>query len=322
VFSAAEAMRVSSVANGKETNMQAIRIGFSRLLLVLVGLVCSCLAHAAYQITSIDYPNVGFTEVFGINDNGVVVGFSNVAFTYDARTGVFTPVPDAPGGVFGINDHGVMVGPTGFPEDGFVRRRDGTYTVFSKPGWDNTEPRAVSETGLVTGYAFNSGFPTTTVGFIYDPAHDTFIDILSGPFTIAQGINVRGEVVGSATLPAGVACTGCLAGIYGWLRAPSGSLTFFQVNGHSTRARGITDSGLIAGFMTDPVSGHQKGFVVELARTSSYQSLTVPDAELLEVPSAVITAPPAISNSGVIVGNWLDAFGFHGFIAMPLPNGK
>src|SRR3989442_1637138 len=245
--------------------MQAIMIRFIRLLLVLWALVCPWPAHAAYQITSIDYPGVGFTEVFGINDSGLVVGTSNVAFTYDARTGVFTPVPDAPGGVLGINDHGVMVGPTGFPENGFVRSTDGTYTLFSKPGWDNTEPRGVSNTGLVTGYAFNSGFPTTTVGFIYDPEANTFIDILPGPFTIAQGINARGEVVGSASLPSGVACTGCPAGLYGWLRAASGSLTFFQVNGHSTRARGITDSGVITGFITDPVSGHQKGFVVELA---------------------------------------------------------
>ena len=292
-----------------------------------VGFV-SLSAQTAYQITSIDYPGVGFTEVFGINDNGLVVGISNTSFTFDSRTGVFTPVaddPDAPfSSVLGVNDLGVMAGAESrnqATENGFVRSKDGTFTAFSKPGADSTEPRGVSNRGLVTGFSFENGF-SSTVGFIYNPVDNTFIEILPGPNTAAQGINASGEVVGSAVLPAGAACTGCPAGTYGWRRAPSGDLTFFQVNGQRTRARGISDSGVITGFVFDPVSGHTKGFVVRLAH-SSYQSFSVPDGELLEMPGAVSTAPQAINNSGEIVGIWFDAsFGFHGFIATPSPSGR
>lgn len=29
------------------------------------------------------------------------------------------------------------------------------YTFFSRPGWDNTEPRAIANSGLITGFNFN-----------------------------------------------------------------------------------------------------------------------------------------------------------------------
>jgi hypothetical protein len=103
---------------------------------------------------------------------------------------------------------------------------------------------------------------------------------------------------------------------YGWLRTTDGTLTYFQVNGQRTAARGINDSGKIVGFARDPFDGIIKGFKIELDG-SQCQAITVATGDLLEFPGHVALFPQAINNSGVIVGEtWSDLFS-HGFIAMP-----
>lgn len=304
--------------------MPSLRNGFIRLLFVLAATVCSWPAHGAYQFTSIDQ-NPFFTEALGINDSGHVVGVGLVSFVYDAKRGVFATVPDDPdflaSSVFGINDAGVMAGTvlsTGFTESGFVRDKKGIYTVFSMPGWDNTEVRGINSSGLVVGYAFDDAF-TKTVGFIYDPARNAFVDFLPSPYTLVQGINARGDAVGHVTLSAGTACTGCPAGRYGFLRAASGAVTYFQVNDQTTVARGISNSGLIVGAIRDPVTFNDRGFVVSLRRSgASFQSIAVPGTDLLEFPGADSTTPEGITSSGDVIGIWIDTSGtFHGFIATP-----
>lgn len=126
--------------------------------------------------------------------------------------------------------------------------------------------------------------------------------------TIAQGVNNRGQVVGSVNT---------LGSQYGWLRGSDGTVTRFRVNGNPTRARGITDSGVVAGFVFDPVSGHIKGFVTTLAGVSDLGSIAIPDAQLFEVPGAVITFVQGITNSGTIAGTWDDGVNSHGFVATP-----
>ena len=304
--------------------MQSIATRFVRLFLVLTAALCAWPAHATYVFTSID-ENPFLTQVFGVNNRGQVVGTGDTGFSYDSKKGVFTLVPPPPGGdmglfsIIGINEPGVMVGSVDFgggTVDGLVRDKHGAYAIFSKPGWNDTQARAVSNTGMVTGYSTNYSPFFHTVGFIYDPERNAFIDILPSSFTVAQGINNQGQVVGNAVLGAGVACGSCPAGQYGWLREPTGAFIYFRVNGAGARARGITDSGLITGYI--PTRSGNKGFVVSLAGVNGYASLTVPDAELLEMPGAVGTVPEGITNAGDIVGIWVDASGaLHGFIATP-----
>jgi hypothetical protein len=148
--------------------MPLIKLRFVRLLFAFAAVLGSWAAQAGYTFTSIDYPGVPFIEVFGVNNSGQVVGFSVVSFVYDSKTGAFTTVPDDPDylgtAVLGITEAGVMSGiviSDDFAELGFVRSKKGTFTVFSKPGWDNTEVRGISNTGLVTGYAFDNAFSMT-----------------------------------------------------------------------------------------------------------------------------------------------------------------
>ena len=295
------------------------------------------LAPAAYQFKTIDFPETTNTECFGINDTGdgvEIVGYGfndslvSLPFRLDLTRGSssFTSLPLLPGAAVtqaaGINAAGTIVGgafDSAGLESAFVLDEAGTFTVFATPGWPNTEARAISGTGVIVGtsYAPNEANKTSSVGFIYDPTQNAFTLILPevSQDVVPQGINASGQIVGSYVTPDGSK--------NGWLRAANGDVTIFRVNGNGTAARGINDSGQIAGFVTDPVSGHIKGFVTTLVPAGGFQAVTVPDAELIEYPGATRTYVEGITNAGAIIGFWSDqpfpSQSFHGFIATPLP---
>lgn len=306
----------------------------SKLLAVLaVGLLAAPMAaqaQADYDFQLIDHPGTPDTQVFGVNDRGDVVGdglldnTTSFPFVYESRTGTLTDVAPAAGfantNVLGITDSGVMVGSVLSLDlsttSGMIRGKDGTFTFFSHPEAPSfTEARAVNNKGLVSGFRDIS--PGFRAGFIYDPKTDTFTDVVPGRFTIEHGINSKGEVVGNSIFFGGEDPCGSPDAFVnsGWLRAVDGSITYFQVNGEATRARGINDAGFIVGFVDDSASGKIKGFVVKLDG-SPCESLTVADSDLLEFPGFDFLFPEGITNSGVIVGIVEDA-NQHGFIATP-----
>ena len=285
-----------------------------------------------YQYQIIDYPGAPQTEIFGINNKGVAVGngfgFSNVtsiAFHYDYRKKQFTVVPAAPGysetDVLGINNSGVMVGgvvsPDGTTTSAFIRGEDGgTFTVFRQPGWDNSQARGINDAGLVCGFS-SSADGSSLVGFIYDPRNNAFTSVLPSPLTIVSGINNRGQIAGSVYLFGDAAYPGSPEGIYAFVRNADGRVTFFRVNGVPSRARGISDSGVITGFLNDPTTTY-KGFVTTLQGSSTYEAVSIPDASLLANPLGGITYAQGIVNNSVVSGTAVDTAGiWHGFIATP-----
>jgi hypothetical protein len=249
----------------------------------------------------------------------------DVPFRLDLQSSTFTSLPLLPGAVetqtVGINAAGTIVGgafDSAGHESAFILDAMGGFTVFATPGWPNSEARAISSAGLIVGtsYAPDEPHKTSSVGFIYDPKQDTFTPILPGVSqdVVPQGINASGQVVGSIALPAG--------GRNGWLRAPNGDITQFKVNGHPTAARGINDTGQIAGFVIDPVTSIIKGFVTTLGGAPGYQDVAIPDSELIEYPGAARTYLEGITNEGALVGFWSnDLFpgqSFDSFIATPM----
>jgi hypothetical protein len=199
----------------------------------------------------------------------------------------------------------------------------GAFAFFANPGWAYTQGRAISNTsGLVSGYSFDGN--ASYVAFIYDVKRNTFNNFLPSSFTIAQGINGRGDVVGNVTLDANVAYPGAPADSYGFVRHRSGTIQLFGVTGGSTvRGRGINNSGLITGFFFPNTTGTQTGFVTHLAARPGFQSVTLSDNDLLEVPGAAGTLSEAINDPGDVVGIWIDADGnFHGFLAQRVPGPK
>jgi hypothetical protein len=313
--------------------MQRISQRIVQMLVFLTAAVCTGLAHAGWDIKIIHYPGADFTTVGGINGAGQVVGSATfefatpdeyaVSFIYDPRTETFTDLPQPPadyGLAFAINDSGIVAGNMATSTalglevtDGFILDKKGTFSTFSHPGYLETQTRAIGNTGLVTGFAGDSVSAIDRVGFIYDPARGTYTDItIPGGFLIfAQGINGRGDVVGSVRNGS----TSALSS-HGYLRDRKGYIALFRVNDGPTSARGINDAGLIAGFVagTDGVS---RGFVAKLPGGPGVQAVSVPDAELIEVPGADITAPQSVDNRGRVVGFWLSATDQQGFIATP-----
>ena len=306
------------------------------LLVVAMGLLAGPIAAQAqveYDYESFNFPGSTLDQIFGINKRGDVVGNGSIdpdgiPYVYDSKKDEFTNVTPVAGfdftSVLGISDKGVLVGSVddGSVISGLIINKNGASTVFVHPDAVLfTQARGVNKKGLVTGFRddANDQFSPEN-GFIYDPKTDTFTDIVPSLFTIAQGINSWGDVVGNAIffVDLGVPdpCGSTDLVTRGWLRTADGTVTYFDVNGDSTRARGINDSGTIAGWVIDTGSGLPKGFVVELDG-SPCQSFTIADTDLLHFPGSSGTFVQGINNSGDVSGSYDDGATSFGFIAQP-----
>ena len=218
-------------------NMNTKLRGIAYLCLLFAGMVASLQARAEYRYTLVDYPGAVSTLFWGINNAGLIVGQASLVdpvdgpffdFTYDPGKGVFTPVPDVPGavatGAIGLNEKGTVVGSASFDPGGedssaFILDKKGEHTVFKQPGWDDTRARAIGSSGKVTGYSSAADFSDFT-GFIYNPKDGRFIDIdfPNSSTVIPQGINGRGDVVGSVVFFRDGAFPGSPPGTYAFLR--------------------------------------------------------------------------------------------------------
>ena len=303
------------------------------LAALAVGLIAGPLvAQAQYKYEVFDHPDADGIQVFGINDRGDVVGnvtdeVGGVPFVYASKKGTVTDVAPSAGhsdtGVLASNDAGVMVGSvldlTETMTSGFIRDKQGNYTIVDHPlGVGFTQFRGVNNKGLVTG--FRGDASVNTIGFIYDPKSNTFTDLNpTSWFTIAQGINSKGEVVGSSNFtPETDPCPGLGNPFlrYGWLRATDGTVTYFEVNGSHSSGRGINDQGSIVGFFIDLTDGNFKGYKAELDGTQC-QSLTLGPSDILDVPGTNETIAAGINNAGDISGGTSFGDTSIGFIARP-----
>ena len=303
----------------------------TRMFAVLAGSLLAPVAAQAgeYVFTQIDYPGASQTQVFGVNNRGEVagIGLGTVVspFTYKWEEGTFTDVPpvadDRATYVLGINDAHVLVGSAfstdGTVQSGVVRRTDGTYTLFDHPDAVTiTQARGINDQGMVAGY--HDRADGTTIGFVYRPGTGNFLDIVPSTMTLAHGINVAGEIVGSAQLNQGEACPRAPADSYGWVRRTNAEIHFFRVNGLFTQARGINDRGVIAGTVLDD-AGIRRGYTARIVGPEPCQAVVVPPARLIQFPGWDATIPEGITNTGVIVGivyNNIDGIQ-HGFVAVP-----
>lgn len=73
-----------------------------------------------------------------------------------------------------------------------------TYTTLDVPGGQNTQPRAISNNGIVVGsFETGSGDFITMHGFIFQKGNFTTLDFPNSPLTAASGVNNSGVVVGT-----------------------------------------------------------------------------------------------------------------------------
>jgi uncharacterized membrane protein len=298
-----------------------------RLMLATISLCAATLAQAAYVIESIPGPTADGIQIFGINNRGQLSGGTPlptgpVSSTYDLAKRSFEEVPSPAGQamtVLGIAENGQLVGAMGplADPDTFVAfvRNNGQFTTFAVPGYAQNSARALNNNGTVTGLSTDPSLPP--MGWSYDQRTQTFtpITFAGAALVIPQGVNNRGDIVGSASFPANVLYAGSPAGNWGFLMRKDGPTTLFRVNNQPTRARGISDSGQIAGF----IGGAAVGFVVQLTSDAPFQAITATADQLIAVPGAAATFVQAIDNQGRVAGWSVDAatFAETAFVARP-----
>ena len=295
------------------------------LLLLPVMLICSLPAHADYSFQLVNPPGADFTQTFGINNAGKVTGATNVfSFIYDMKSGEYTVISYEMG-VLDISNPGVVVGSV----DGVcaIRDKDGTITTFSPPFYTTDSlcrARGVNPDGKVSGFVQDvSG---VTLGYIYDSEYGTYEEFLPSPLTIAHAINAQGQNVGSVYLFEHEAYAGSPEGTYGYLRQTDGSVKYFAISQSApgqTRARGISENGLISGFYRDPDTFEIKSYVTALPKGTGYEDISLTDDQVLyQKPCEPDLPPPPgpeyelftdmyaeqIRNDGVVVGICADTY--------------
>jgi len=118
-------------------------------------------AHAQGTYTQIDVPGALFTQCFGVNTKGDLVGL------YEDASGV---------------DHGFLLS-------------GGVYTDIDDLGWSLAVPSGIDDEGQIVGYVSN--YPAFS-GFLYDVGAQAFTELNypGATITIANGINNAGNIVG------------------------------------------------------------------------------------------------------------------------------
>jgi probable HAF family extracellular repeat protein len=298
---------------------------FSRTLLIaaIVFAGASAVAHAdpiTYSFTTLDVPGsaAGTTEVYGINDQGQVVGIFGQAgvgfrgFLYSG--GSFTTLSVAGADFttgYDINNSGSIVGTSGsssgLVSHGFLSS-EGTVTPIDVPGASKTSLSGINDLGqMVGGYVDASG---RSHGFLSSNGNITTIDVpVLNPNAVGAlaTINNQGEIVGTYYSAAGSPLG---------FKYANGNFSTISL-GNTTNAYGINDRGQISGSYSDASGSH--GFV--LGADGGLTTIDVPGVFPVcpFVSCVASTSVFGINNLGQVVGTYGDGTGTHAFLGTPVP---
>ena len=86
-------------------------------------------------------------------------------------------------------------------------------------------------------------------------------------------------------------------GRYGYLRQPDGSVKYFAISESQgipgqTRARGISESGLVTGFYLDPDTFEFESHITTLSSGAAFESITLTDDQVLYKAPCNDNLPP------------------------------
>lgn len=230
--------------------------------------------RARYQ--DIDVPGSAQTQLTGLNDAGVQVGFwsgRNTAGGADSDTGFylmaarFSPVsfPASDNAsppvdrLLGVNDHDVAVGfyidgqghHHGYRYDIAARR----FTAVTVPGAKSVVAAAINNAGGVAGYF--TGTNGVTSGFFLERGRLSVLNAPHATLTRALGVNDSGEVVGDYRLGAG---RGAVTHGFTWTQQ-RGFTTVDDPKGvAATTINGVNNAGDLVGFYRDG-AGHTEGLL-------------------------------------------------------------
>ena len=235
--------------------------------------------YGQHNYTNENFPGSVQTQVTGLNDNGVTVGFwssmntasmTNNNFGFWEQNGRFHnadfPTGDAASPpvdqLLGVNDHDVAVG---FWTDAQGNNHGYEYNIKTHRFSTVTDPNApsasltaaaINKHGDVAGFYTN---PSTgnTDGFL--KVGRTFIDLAvpGASSTMALGVNDHDEVVGTYTVGSGSSAV-----MHGFTWKPGqGFTTVDDPHGiGTTTINGVNNAGDLVGFYVD-AAGNTDGFL-------------------------------------------------------------
>lgn len=173
-------------------------------------------------------------------------------------------------GAHSVNAQGAIVGTFGDRNTGlfhgFVRARDGTFTIIDGPGVDQGAGGSTGATAINSRGEILGEFSTTNAG-----PHHSYLRAPDGAFTVfdfpgacdsctqSMGLNARGTVVGMYFTPTG----GGFFAIRGFLRTADGAFTSFDLpEGHqfASLSPAIDSSNAVVGTYFD-TNGVAHGFL-------------------------------------------------------------
>ncbi|MGD0609093.1 MAG: hypothetical protein ABSA53_36630 [Streptosporangiaceae bacterium] len=234
---------------------------------------------SSHYFTNENFPGSVQTQVTGLNNRGVTVGFwssmnnanlvnDNFGFVdvnghfRDADFPTGSPATPPVDQLLGVNDHDVAVG---FYTDANGTNHGYEYNIGDRRFSSVTDPHlpgasltaaAINDNGDVAGVYTNAA--GTTDGFL-KTHHGQFIDLAApgASSTMALGVNSRDEVVGTYTVG-----SGSTAVMHGFTWTPQhGFRTIDDPQGMGTTTiNGVNDRGQLVGFYVDSV-GNTDGFV-------------------------------------------------------------
>jgi len=267
-----------------------------------------------YQVTTIDIPGGANPVCGGVNDQGLVCGYSaDSAGVYHAflwQTGTVTTV-DAPGWIdtypSAVNNQGLVIG----NYDDSIVSHAAIYSVPEQSwtplpdiaGKPVNTGNGINNRGLAVGAAFewNVSNYSHGVGWISDGQAYSFFTVLQGTGSTGTdplGINDQGQVTGIYEDSQGV--------YHGFLKDGS-AITSFDVPGaHDTDAYAINNEGDVSGYYYIGAISH--GFVM---RGNQFSTFDVPGAASTQIYGGNIRGHQLAGSYSDSSGTW------HGFVATP-----
>ena len=317
-------------------------MGISRLRRGIIGAAAVCLlamfaspvmaataASAApavagphFRFKTFDVPNSVYTEVYGINDRGVLVGqyidtngisHGFIALGRRIISVDVTGVGSVGAGLSAINNFGTAVGTwadsTGTYHS-FIRSPSGVITTINDPNagpW-GTSAAGVNNLGEVTGLYLDSS--SAQHGFLYRNGKFITIDAPGYQNTDVWGINDFGVVdgLGFTVTPVFSQMPFTLS-----TKVPGATFRSFSAPGQPVYSGAINNFGVVVGHSNDTVF---------IGWEQNHWTLTTISDPLADNTPATGnfggTAAAGINDFGTVVGIYFDSTGTgHGFIAYP-----
>jgi probable HAF family extracellular repeat protein len=289
------------------------------LTMLFALLWCASMVAQSYSFKTVVYrdPNVSFTQLLGINNNGIIAGYHN----FQQNQGFTLVLPNAfttenfPNSmmtqVVGINNTGTT---DGFYVDnsglthGFFRTSNGQFTTvdYPRPEIATSFNQLLSQNDYyeAAGYYSNSINNTTPdIPYVYDEIGGVF-HVITIPGAVggaqATGINNSGTVCGF-WIDANNVNHGYLLnrGIFMTLDVPGSTFT---------QALGLNNNGQVVGSFID-AGGQTHGFVYYIG-TARFVTVNEPNG----VGTTIVNG---INDAGTLVGFYGTAPINTGFVATP-----